>query len=34
MHSPDPRDTAAPATYLLSGTVVSDGHARPESVVR
>jgi N-acetylglucosamine-6-phosphate deacetylase len=33
MHSPDPRDAATPAAYLLSGTLISDGHAQADSVV-
>ncbi|WP_427005008.1 N-acetylglucosamine-6-phosphate deacetylase [Pseudarthrobacter sp. H2] len=33
MHSPDPREAATPAAYFLSGTLISDGHAQPDSVV-
>ena len=33
MHSPDPRDAATPGAYLLSGTLISDGHAQADSVV-
>jgi N-acetylglucosamine-6-phosphate deacetylase len=33
MHSPEPREAAAPASYLLAGTVISDGHAQADSVV-
>lgn len=33
MHSPEPREAATPAAYLLSGTVISDGHAQADAVV-
>ena len=33
MHSPEPREAATPAAYLLSGTLISDGHAHADSVV-
>jgi N-acetylglucosamine-6-phosphate deacetylase len=33
MHSPEPHEAGARAAYLLSGTVISDGHAQADSVV-